>query len=186
MLHATYGGAANVALDAANIAHAPTRGMIRVSYGLPTTVTVDGQDQMDRVGRFLGFLGQMVAASRKSSHGRTSAYWKASQRLQRRKLPRRSSESDIPTRGFIGWCWNRIMSAAEHESRWHWLLMDAPHQWNQQKPELAIQTPVGPYFAKIGVLDGESADFNNKRKHFGSPRLARSYYNYRSRQCLLP
>lgn len=172
----------NVALDAGTYSYnaaAPWNDPLsHTAYH--NTVTVDGQDQMDRVGRFLWLpwaTGRLL--SQKQSWAGHLAYWEGEhdgyQRLNVPAVHRRAI-----LRLADHWLvLDRIMSAAEHKYRLHWLLMDAPHQWHQQIRELAIQTPVGPYFAKVGVLDGES-EVSIISANSAGPRGWRApYYNYR-------
>jgi hypothetical protein len=74
---------------------------------------------------------------------------------------------------------DRVTSAAEHEYRLHWLLMDAPHEWDKSESRVKLTTPVGFYYVKAGS-SASASEFSIVRAGESSARGWRApYYNYR-------
>jgi hypothetical protein len=72
-----------------------------------------------------------------------------------------------------------MKSAAEHEYRLHWLLMDAPYEWHEDERQLGLRTPAGPYYVQAG-LPAQESRCSLVRAGEGTPRGWRApYYNYR-------
>jgi hypothetical protein len=139
----------NIALDAGTYSYnepAPWNSPL-VYTAYHNTVTVDGLDQMERVGKFLWlpWLHGQVRPLRTSTRGHLT-YWEGAhdgyQRLaqptsHRRGVLRLDEEWWLIVDG--------LASPAEHEYRLHWLLADVPYEWTEDTGHLALQTPAGPY-----------------------------------------
>ncbi len=172
----------NIALDAGTFSYnAPAPWDDPLSNtAYHNTVTVDGCDQMERVRRFLWLPW---ATGRMQSHKRSAAghlaYWEGEHdgyaRLNVPALHRR-----VILR--VGEHWlvlDRVTSAAEHDYRLHWLLMDSPYDCDESKKRLTLKTPAGSYFVEVASSANESA-CSIVRAGESSPRGWRApYYNYR-------
>jgi hypothetical protein len=74
---------------------------------------------------------------------------------------------------------DRVTSAAEHDYRLHWLLIDAPYEWDESTGRLMLRTPVGSYHMQVASSAKESA-CSLLRADESSPRGWRAaYYNCR-------
>jgi hypothetical protein len=74
---------------------------------------------------------------------------------------------------------DRVTSAAEHDYRLHWLLIDAPYDCEESKKRLTLKTPAGPYFVEVASSANQGA-CSIIRADESSPRGWRArYYNYR-------
>jgi len=172
----------NIALDAGTFSYnAPAPWDDPLAHtAYHNAVTVDGCDQMERVGRFLWLpWTRGRVQSHKRSRGGHLGYWEGEQdgyeRLNAPALHRRAIMR-------IGDHWlvlDRVTSAAEHEYRLHWLLMDAPHQWDQSESRVKLTTPAGFYYVQAGS-SASASEFSIVRADESSARGWRApYYNYR-------
>jgi hypothetical protein len=74
---------------------------------------------------------------------------------------------------------DRLTSAAEHQYRLHWLLMDAPHEWDKSESRVKLTTPAGYYYVQAGS-SASASEFSIVRADESSARGWRApYYNYR-------
>jgi hypothetical protein len=74
---------------------------------------------------------------------------------------------------------DRLTSAAEHQYRLHWLLMDAPHEWDKSESRVKLTTPTGFYYVQAGS-SASASEFSIVRADESSARGWRApYYNYR-------
>jgi hypothetical protein len=171
----------NIALDAGTFSYnAPVPWNDPLSHTAHhNTVTVDGRDQMDRVGRFLWlpWTTGRVRSHKRSAAGHL-AYWEGEHdgyaRLNVPALHRRAIVR-------IGEHWlvlDRVTSAAEHDYRLHWLLMDAAYDCDESKKRLTLKTPAGSYFVEVASAANDSS-CSIVRADESSPRGWRApYYNY--------
>jgi hypothetical protein len=172
----------NIALDAGTFSYnAPAPWDDPLSHtAYHNTVSVDGRDQMNRVGRFLWLPW---ATGRVQSHKRSAAghlaYWEGEHdgyaRLNIPALHRRAILR-------VGEHWlvlDRLTSAAEHDYLLHWLLIDAPYEWDEGAGRLMLKTPVGSYHVQVASSAKESV-CSLLRADESRPRGWRApYYNYR-------
>lgn len=135
---------------------------------------------MDRVGRFLWLPWvRGRALSHKRSGAGHLAYWEGEhdgyERLSVPVLHRRA----ILRFGDHWLVLDRLTSVAEHEYRLHWLLMDAPYEWDERQRRLKLKTPEWSYYVQIASSSKESVS-TVVRADESSPRGWRApYYNYR-------
>lgn len=144
------------------------------------TVTVDGQDQMNRAGKFL-WLPWMRGQPRAYYRSRAGhlTYWEGEHNgYERLAAPARHRRAILR----LGERWlvlDELNSAEKHSYRLHWLLLDADYEWDREAKRLKIDTPAGAYYLQVGILSGE-ADCSLVRADDSSPRGWRApYYNYR-------
>jgi asparagine synthase (glutamine-hydrolysing) len=145
------------------------------------TVTVDSLDQMDRAGRFL-WLPWLRGASLNNIHSKTGhlAAWEGTHngylRLQDPVWYRRS----LIRLGDDHWLIIDSLSARKvHEYRLHWLLIDAPHQFNAVRQTIDLQTACGNYRI-VTASDSKSSRCRLDRGDAASPVGWRSkYYHHR-------
>lgn len=120
------------------------------------TVVVDGECQMEQVGRFLWLPW---ARGRKcfqiGSPGGRLAYWVgehdgytrlAAPVVHRRGLVRLGDEHWLVL--------DELRGCEPHIYRLHWLLPDLPHRWEATSCSLDVETPAGPYAVRMGSLEG--------------------------------
>lgn len=171
----------NIALDAGTFSYnAPTPWddpLSKTTYH--NTVTVDGQEQMERVRRFLWlpWATGSVRDHKRSAAGHL-AYWEGEHDGYARLNP-----SVLHTRGILlldkHWLViDRVTSAAEHDYRLHWLLMDAPYEWNDSERRLMLNTPVGRYHVQLGS-EKESLCSLLRADESGPRGWHAPYYNHR-------
>jgi asparagine synthase (glutamine-hydrolysing) len=144
------------------------------------TVTVDGRDQMDRVGRFLWlpWVTGRVRSRARSAAGHL-AYWEGEHdgftRLNVPALHRRA----IVRFGEYWLVLDRVTSSADHNYRMQWLLLDAPWDFDESKNRLTLNTRAGSYFVQVASSANDSA-CSTVRADESSPRGWRApYYNCR-------
>lgn len=146
------------------------------------TVTVDGCDQMDRIGRFLWVPWPKAASTVIwRNEDRTLAYWEGLHagyaRLKAAVSHRRAlvlADEDL---------WivaDRLDSHATHTYRLHWLFEDWPHEWHEQAARLVLQTPRGTYYVQFLCSEPQTTP-SLVRADEGSPRGWQSPY-YGDRQ----
>jgi hypothetical protein len=184
MLHAdVWWRGQNVALDAGTYSYnapAPWNNpLAHTAYH--NTVTVDGLDQMDRVGKFLWlpWLRSRVRHSHRSESGCLS-YWEGEHNgYERLKSPVTHRRAIL---GMGDECWlilDQLNSREEHLYRLHWLFADLPYEWSEKDGPLILDTEAGPYFVRTGSLTSSSA-CSLVRADEESARGWRSpYYNHR-------
>ena len=177
----------NIALDAGTFSYnAPEPWDDALSStAYHNTVTVDGRDQMERVRRFLWLpWATGRARNRKRSEAGHLIYWEGGHdgyaRLNVPVLHRRGILR-------VGEHWlvlDRVTSAAEHDYRLHWLLVDAPHAWDEGARRLMLETPFGIYHVQVASSSKES-ECSLLRADESSPRGWRAPWRYwtRARRC---
>lgn len=111
------------------------------------TVTVDGQDQMACVGKFLWL--PWVQAKIQSCTPVTQdqvLYWEGEHNgYQRLDAPVRYRRAVIGL-GADSWLvLDALTSRDQHDYRCHWLLTDAPYQWAPQEQQLTLCVADNPY-----------------------------------------
>jgi hypothetical protein len=172
----------NIALDAGTFSYnAPTswdESLSSTAYH--NTVTVDGRDQMDRAGRFLWlpWTRGRVRTQKHSTAGHL-AYWEGEHdgyaRLNVSALHRRAILR-------VGEHWivlDRVMSAAEHDYRLHWLLVDAPYEWDERAGRLTLKMPIGSYHVNLASAPTEGACSLSRADESSARGWRARYYNYR-------
>lgn len=117
------------------------------------TVSVDGLDQMERVGPFLWLPwphGHMRARFH-SPHERL-AWWEGEHDGYGRLKPPVAHRRGILRLGEEHWLvLDKLSSAGEHDYRLHWLLPDYAHEWDAGTGTLQVQTPPGAYRVRLGI-----------------------------------
>ncbi len=119
------------------------------------TVTVDGQEQMDRASRFLWlpWICGHVRAIRRSDGG-SLVYWEG-QHDGYRRLPWPVTYR----RAILGlardhWLVLDVLhSQGVHDYRLHWLFPDLPYQWQEEGAALLLEASAGGYRAVVGAID---------------------------------
>jgi hypothetical protein len=172
----------NIALDAGTFSYntpEPWNDPLS-STAYHNTVTVDGRDQMERVRRFLWlpWAKGRVRSQKRSGTGHL-AYWEGEYdgyaRLDGPVLHRRGILQ-------VGEHWlvlDRVTSAAEHDYRLHWLLIDAPCDCDKGSKRLTLKTPAGPYFVEVASTANESACSIVRGAESGPRGWRAPYYNDR-------
>ncbi len=152
------------------------------------TVSVDGMDQMERVGRFmwLPWLRGRMRLYRRSGGGRLT-YWEGEHDGYHRLPAPVTHRRGILRLGDEHWLvLDRLTSPGSHLYRLHWLLPDLPHTLLADR--LLLQTRHGPYsvsMAHLNGADGGSPDadrclYSLVRADEDCPRGWHApYYNYR-------
>jgi asparagine synthase (glutamine-hydrolysing) len=141
------------------------------------TVVVDGQDQMERAGRFL-WLPWLHARRRCQlrSQGGTLAYWEGEHDGYRRLRPAVRHRRAVVRLGDEHWLvLDRLESNGEHQYRLHWLVADYPARSLQDQGQLALSTPGGDYHLQMGSL-GPARQYSLVRADESSTRGWRSPY----------
>lgn len=161
----------NIALDAGTYSYnAPVpwdRGL--AGTHCHNTVTVDGRDQMEKVGRFL-WLPWLKGIRRCYTRKGNLAYWEGDHdgylRLHLGVRHRRG----VVSLGHQHWLvLDRLESRRQHDYRLHWLLGDYPAQPSDDKGSLALQTPCGAYHLQMDAL-GAKVHYSIVRGHEQSTR----------------
>ena len=120
------------------------------------TVTVDGRDQMERVGRFLwlpwseGSSSGITVANATEGRdtwrgwqGRCDCHERLSDRVFHARAVLIGPENEIVVI-------DRLTSVTNHDFRLHWLLVDCDHVWDAELAELRLKTGAGAYFVSVG------------------------------------
>ena len=171
----------NVALDAGTYSYnapAPWDDPLKHT-AYHNTVTVDGLDQMDQVGRFLWlpWLHSRVRCAQESPRGLLS-YWEGEHDGYRRLKPPVSHRRGILRLANEFWLvLDRLVSREEHSYQLHWLFPAIPHEWDGKTGCLTLHTLVGPYYVQMATLsDSSICSLVPADEH--SPRGWRSPYYY--------
>ena len=173
----------NIALDAGTYSYnAPepwNNPLARTAYH--NTVTVDNRDQMERIRKFL-WLPWLQ--SQVSGYGRTTkgslAYWEGMHNgYQRIRSPANHCRGILRI-GEEHWLvLDRLWSEDMHTYRLHWLLLDCPYEWQEERGTLLLDTPAGDYRVQLAEREREGK-YSLVRADSESPRGWRApYYNYR-------
>ncbi len=173
----------NIALDAGTYSYndAPPWNTPLARTGFHNTVTVDGRDQMDRVGRFLwlpwlsGHQSPLVT----SPQGQLS-YWEGTHDGYKRLASPVEHRRGILRIGGEHWLIvDSLRSDASHVYRLHWLLMDVAYQLDEPRHQLQLKTPRGPY--DVCIAANATTELSCVR---GDRECARGWYapNYGVRQ----
>lgn len=141
-------------------------------------VTVDGQDQMERVSRFLW----LPWAKGKSNGWQSSpkgllAYWEGEQDGYRRLPHPVRARRGILQLGDEAWLViDRLESEREHVYRLQWLLPDCPYTWDEQRHDLILGLPRGKYQVSLSVTG--PGVYTLARASVDTPRGWKSPYYY--------
>ena len=145
------------------------------------TVTVDGMDQMDRVGKFLWvpWLRGYVLHIGRSGSGNL-AYWEgAHDGYQRLSDPVVHRRAILQIAGDTWLVLDYLKGEDEHDFRLHWLFPDWPYKWTEESGKLVLQTPEGTYYVQI-MSSSATAQWSLIRADETTPRGWRApYYSYR-------
>lgn len=120
------------------------------------TVTVDGEDQMARAGRFLWlpWARGKVTARRASQRG-FFAYWEGEHDGYARLRPAALHRRGILRMGDEHWLVvDSVACRSGREVRIHWLLPDVPCEWDERTGLLALRFGAGEYHVCAGGPDG--------------------------------
>lgn len=170
----------NIAMDAGTFSYnapAPWNNpLARTAYH--NTATVDGRDQMERAGKFL-WLPWAQGRARVYHRSHALTYWEGEhngyERLNKGAHHRRA----IARLGEHWLVLDDLTSEGEHLYRLHWLLLDAPYEWNDETGRLMLKTPAGSYYLQASTLAGDGKP-SIARADESSPRGWRApYYFYR-------
>ncbi len=134
-------------------------------------VTVDGQGQMARRGKFmwLPWVTGSVEAEGESADGRL-AYWQGSHDGYARLRAPVAYQRGIIRLGEETWLvLDRLRAAEPHHYRLHWLLADWPLRQIKGENRLQLQMPEGAYWVQWGAA-GEKLNGDIVRGDPGSPR----------------
>lgn len=172
----------NIAMDAGTFSYnapAPWNNpLAHTAYH--NTVTVDGQDQMNRAGKFLWlpWMRGRALAHRRSQSGRLS-YWEGDHNGYDR-LPAPARHRRAILRLDEHWLViDELNSGEKHSYRLHWLMLDAGYEWDEEARRLTLDTAAGPYYLQVAALD-RRGNYSFVRADQSSPRGWRApYYNYR-------
>ena len=193
----------NIALDAGtfsyNAAHPWDGGLAATRFH--NCVTVDGRDQMERVGRFIWMpwlrgrsriaarsparlfrrstpqlQGSAVHSARKSL-----AYWEGQHDGYRRLHDPVDHRRGILRLGNDHWLVvDRLSGAVQHDYCLHWLLADCLHQWDEPCRRLTLATAAGPFNVQL-LTRSPNSQVTIVRADPASPRGWQSQY-YQDRE----
>jgi asparagine synthase (glutamine-hydrolysing) len=172
----------NIALDAGTFSYnAPPpwdNPLARTAYH--NTVGVDGLDQMDRAGRFLWlpWAKGRVRSSKRTANGQL-AYWEgAHDGYERIDAPVKHRRAILQVSTY----WlviDQLTSASEHDYRLHWLLLDAPYEFNDKDLQLRLETSEGSYYVQV-LASPSKSEWSLLRADEAGPRGWHApCYNYR-------
>ena len=149
----------NIATDAGTYSYnapAPWNNeLARTAYH--NTVVVDDCDQMERAGKFLWlpWLRGCMTDYKRSAGGEL-VYWQGEHDGYRRLQPPVTHRRGVLRIGDD--CWlvaDRLVSAADHGYRLHWLFADLPFEWDEAEQRLTLHAATGAYSARLLDLSGE-------------------------------
>jgi hypothetical protein len=173
----------NVALDAGTYSYnAPPPWDSPLGHtAYHNTVTVDGVDQMERVGKFLWlpWLRSRVRWEQASPGGHLS-YWEGEHDgYQRLKAPVGHRRAVLRLADEWWLVLDRLVGRGAHRYRLHWLFPATPHEWEGDTGRLTLHTLAGPYYVQMATLSGNgTCSLMQADEH--SPRGWRApYYYYR-------
>ena len=143
------------------------------------TVTVDGFEQMTRVGKFLWLpwvQGRTLPADQQPAG--VEQYWEGEHNgYLHLKAPVRYRRALIGLPKDTWLIIDCLESQHPHTYRLHWLLDDLPYQWDQQ--QLQLTTPAGEYYFQVGSYP-DQGQVSICRANPESPRGWQApYYFYR-------
>lgn len=173
----------NLALDAGTYSYnAPepwNNSLAHTAYH--NTVTVDGLDQMDRVGKFLWLpwlQGKVIHFEPPDEDN--PGYWEGEQDgYLRLKSPVSHRRAILQLPGERWVVLDKLTSTKIHRYRLHWLLMDVPYAWEARRGLLALQTEAGLFSVQVGA-SAAGWEASLVRADSSSPRGWHSpYYYYR-------
>jgi asparagine synthase (glutamine-hydrolysing) len=144
----------NIALDAGSYSYnaAPPWDGALARAAAHNTVTVDGHDQMEQVGKFLWLPWLRATAGARRRSGRL-AYCEAAHDGYARLAGPASHRRGIVRLGADFWLvLDALRSGLPHDHRLHWLLLDAPHDWDSDSGRLTLDTRAGRYFAQADTF----------------------------------
>jgi len=139
--------------------------------------TVDGCDQMDKVGRFmwLPWIESQVVVERNTP----VLYWEIEENSYQRLKSSVDHRRAIIGLGEDTWLiLDRLTSSSQHLYRLHWLLGNFPHEWDESSGMIKLHTPSGTFFVYLRSILG-SPEFSiesgsaQSSKGWSSP-----YYHY--------
>lgn len=141
-------------------------------------VTVDGRDQMERVGRFLWLPWIKGTASKcQRSTRKLLAYWEGEHDgYQRLPQPVRVRRGILQLEDEYWLILDQLDSDQEHTYRLHWLFPDLLQYWNEETGKIVLETPHGKYSVQI-FSSGEST-YTLVSASDQSPRGWQSPYYY--------
>lgn len=116
------------------------------------TVTVDGLDQMERIGRFLWlpWAHGNVHCRGRSETGHLE-YWEGEHDGYRRLPDPVAHRRAVVRLGEEHWLVLDLLEGhLEHAYRLHWLFPDLPSEFDEVEGLLTLQTPAGAYQARVG------------------------------------
>lgn len=137
----------NIAIDAGTFSYnapAPWNNNPLAATRYHNTLTIDGQEQMRRAGRFLWLpwiQGQLEPCP-------ANAQWSGSHNGYRH-LGVHYQRSIFHPQDESWLVYDQLISHRPHHYRLHWLLADFSHQWQPEKGELTLHTPLGAYYLTI-------------------------------------
>jgi hypothetical protein len=114
-------------------------------------VTVDGQDSMERVGRFLWLPWAKAAVlSWQHSADDQAVQWVGEHNGYQRLPHPVKVQRGIKLLGVDQWqITDSLWSDHEHTYRLQWLLPDLPYTWDDQKGQIELVTPAGKYYVTV-------------------------------------
>jgi hypothetical protein len=173
----------NVALDAGTYSYNASspwnNSLAHTAYH--NTVTVDGLDQMDRVGKFLWLPWLKSKMTRLEYSGEEGLMcWEGEHDGYERlsdPVRHRRTVLQLPHEKWV--VLDQLQAKGKHDYRLHWLLMDAPFDWDAKHARLILHTAAGPFYVHVGV----SAAGEDSSLVRAEPTSARGwhspYYHYR-------
>ncbi len=119
------------------------------------TVTVDGLDQMERIGRFLWFPwlhGQVRCFLQSPTY---LVYWEGEHDgYKRLNPPARHRRAVLHLEGAYWLVLDSLQSQGDHDYRLHWLFPDMPYSWASQTRCLTLRTTEGSYSVQVASEAG--------------------------------
>jgi asparagine synthase (glutamine-hydrolysing) len=151
----------NLALDAGTYSYnAPPPwdgGLANTAYH--NTVTVDDQDQMERASRFLWLpWAKGRSDGFHESPGGQIRCWQGEHDGYERLTPPVRHRRALVRLGDEHWIVvDRLDSSGKHRYCLHWLLADAPYEWDETTGRLVLDIAGGSYQVQVGTLSGTRA-----------------------------
>jgi Heparinase II/III-like protein/Heparinase II/III N-terminus len=143
------------------------------------TITVDGEDQMRRGGRFL-WLDRVEGMVRFRAQSRLKRleYWEGRHDGYRHlKVPASHRRAVLRLDEDYWLIWDLLESSGAHEYRLHWLLPAMDHSWDEHAGRLSLGASAGPYYVQLASSSGK-VNFSIEIGDSESTRGWRSlYYN---------